>query len=121
MTLKPRSFQLDWKFTDLKTADKKRDEAMIKWLGGGGPKGSFKFIKTWEKDGKNYAQGEIMIHGVSKVIAFPYTAVNDGGWVTIDGTASLDYKDFSLPVIRSMAVMTVDPKLSVRFHIVGKL
>jgi len=119
-TLQPTFFQLDWKFADLKTGDKKRDEAMVKWLDEKGPKGSFKFIKTWDQDGKHYAQGEIAIHGVSKVIAFPYTATEHAGWVTIDGTAELNYKDFSLPIIRSMAVMTVDPKLSVRFHIVGK-
>lgn len=119
--LEPSSFQLSWKFSDLKTADKKRDQNMVEWLGGGSPKGSFKFLKTWEKGGRKYAQGEITIHGVSKVINFPYTAKKDGNWVTIDGTAKLDYEDFKLPIIRALAVMTVDPKLSVRFHVVGEL
>jgi hypothetical protein len=41
--------------------------------------------------------------------------------VTIDGTVSMDYENFKLPLIRSMAVMTVDPKLKVRFHVVGKV
>ena len=44
-----------------------------------------------------------------------------GSWVTIDGVATLDYKDFGLPIIRAVAVMTVDPKLTIRFHVVGKL
>ena len=41
--------------------------------------------------------------------------------MTIDGKVSMDYQNFSLPIIRSMAVMTVDPKLVVRFHVVGKV
>ena len=119
--LEPSSFELDWKFSDLKTADQKRDKNMIEWLGGGAPKGSFKFLKTWEKGGKKYAQGEITIHGVSKKINFPYTVKKEGNWVTIDGTAKLDYQDFKLPIIRALAVMKVDPELNVRFHVVGEL
>lgn len=119
--LEPSSFELTWKFSDLKTADEKRDDNMMEWLGGGAPKGSFKFLKTWEKGGKKYAQGEITIHGVSKTIDFPYTAKKEGNWVTIDGTAKLDYLDFKLPIIRALAVMKVDPKLTVRFHVVGEL
>lgn len=56
--LEPSSFELDWKFSDLKTADQKRDKNMIEWLGGGAPKGSFKFLKTWEKGGKNTPKGK---------------------------------------------------------------
>ncbi len=120
-SLAPSAVKLSWKFADLKTEDEKRDKEMIKWLGGGKPEGRFEFIKTWEDKGTSYAQGKITIHGVSKVIAFPYTVKKAGNWVTIDGTASLDYQDFGLPIIRAMAVMTVNPKLSVRFHLVGQV
>ena len=52
-----------------------------------------------------------------------FTAVfeRDGEWVTLDGKVSLDYQNFKLPVIRAMLVMTVDPALVVRFHVVGKV
>jgi polyisoprenoid-binding protein YceI len=119
-TLAPTGVDLSWKFSDLRTGDGKRDREMVKWLGGGGPEGSFKFIKIWTDKGQNYAQGNLKIHGISKTIAFPYSARKEGKWVTIDGTAALDYRDFGLPLIRSMAVMTVNPKLSVRFHLVGE-
>lgn len=120
-TMEPSSFKLDWKFKNLKTADEKRDQEMIKWLKEADPAGQFTFVKSWKgKDGKTYAMGQLMIHGVTKDITFPYTVKKDGAWVTIDGSAGLDYTNFKLPVIRSMAVMTVDPKLKVRFHIVGK-
>lgn len=121
-TLAPTSFKLAWKFKDLKTADDKRDKEMIKWLKEADPAGKFSFEKTWKgKDGKMYATGKLMIHGVTKDISFPYTVKKDGDWVTIDGVAGLDYTNFNLPVIRSMALLTVDPKLKVRFHIVGKI
>jgi polyisoprenoid-binding protein YceI len=121
-SLKPDGFELKWSFKNLDTDDAKRDAEMIKWLGGGDPKGSFKFTKSWTgKDGGQQGSGTLTIHGISKEISFPYTAKKDGDWVTIDGKVSLDYQNFSLPIIRSMAVMTVDPKLTVRFHVVGKV
>jgi len=118
--LLPTAVELTWKFADLKTGDEKRDAEMIKWLGGGGPEGSFKFIKTWSDGGKDFAQGTLKIHGVSKTLAFPFIAKKEGKWVTIDGTAQLDYQNFGLPIIRNMAVMKVEPALQVRFHLVGQ-
>lgn len=121
-TTDPDSFDLDWSFKDLKTADEKRDKEMIAWLGGGDPKGKFRFTKSWvDKKGAKHAIGTLTIKGVNKTISFPFTAKKEGKWVTIDGKAGMDYKDFGLPVIRSLAVMTVDPKLTVRFHIVGEI
>jgi len=118
--LTPTAVSLTWKFSDLKTDEDKRDKEMIKWLGGGAPEGSFTFTKTWTDKGQTHAMGELKIHGITKTISFPYSAKKEGDWVTIDGTASLDYQDFGLPIIRAMAVMTVNPKLTVRFHLVGE-
>ena len=121
-SLKPEGFELKWNFKDLDTDDAKRDVEMIKWLGGGNPQGSFKFTKSWTgKDGTPQGMGTLTIHGVSKEISFPYTVKKDGDWVTIDGKVTMDYQNFSLPVIRAMVVMTVDPELVVRFHVVGKV
>lgn len=121
-SLAPQGFKLDWKFNDLDTDDAKRDKEMIKWLGGGQPMGSFKLIKSWTgKDGTQQASGTLTINGISKNVTFPYTAKKDGDWLTIDGKVSMDYQNFNLPIIRSMAVMTVDPQLVVRFHVVGKV
>ena len=84
--------------------------------------GYFKFTKSWtDKAGKEQGMGTLTINGVSKAVSFPFTAKKDGEWVTIEGKVSMDNQNFSLPIIRSMAVMTVDPKLVVRFHIVGKV
>lgn len=121
-SLKPEGFELKWDFKDLDTDDAKRDVEMIKWLGGGNPKGAFKFTKSWiGKDGMPQGSGTLTINGVSKEVSFPYTVKKDGDWVTITGKVSMDYQNFSLPIIRAMAVMTVDPQLVVRFHVVGKV
>ena len=121
-TIAPDAFNLAWSFKDLNTDDKKRDKEMLAWLGSGNPKGKFDFTKSWvDKKGINHAMGNLTIKGVSKSISFPYTTKKEGDWVTIDGTAKMNYEDFALPIIRAMAVMTVDPKLTVRFHIVGQI
>ena len=39
VTGQPTELDLSWDFNDLDTADEKRDKEMIKWLGGGKPKG----------------------------------------------------------------------------------
>ncbi len=119
---KPTALNLTWNFSDLKTGDEKRDKEMVKWLGGGNPTGSFKFIKSWsETPTGGSAQGTLTINGVSKIVAVSYTLKQDGDWMTIDGRASMDYQDFKLPIIRAMALMTVDPKLVIRLHVVGKV
>lgn len=121
-TLAPAAFDLSWNFQDLKTGDDKRDAEMIKWLGGGKPAGSFKFVKSWtDKQGVTHAQGTLTIHGVAKTIYFPYTATKNGNQVTIDGKVSMDYQIFNLPVVRALLVMTVDPNLVVEFHLTGKV
>ncbi|MEO7099284.1 MAG: YceI family protein [Luteolibacter sp.] len=121
-TSAPTSLKLSWDFNDLKTADAKRDKAMIDWLGGGKPKGSFEFVKSWdEKTGGGNAQGNLTINGVSKMVSFPYTVKKEGEWLTVDGRVSMDYQNFKLPIISTMALITVDPKLVIRFHVVGKV
>ena len=121
-SLQPAGFELNWSFKDLETGDAGRDKEMLKWLGGGDPKGSFVFTKSFtDKNGKTHGMGTLKINGVSKSVSFPYSAEKNDEWVTIDGTVSMDYENFKLPIIRSMVLMTVDPKLKVRFHVVGKV
>jgi len=120
-TLEPRTAVLRWDFKDLNTAEGKRDKEMLTWLESTShPGGEFKMSKTWkDAAGKTNAQGVLSIHGVSKTMSFPVTAKREGGRVSVDGEVWLDYQDFSLPLIRKMALMTVDPKLKVRFHLEG--
>lgn len=120
-TLVPSSATLQWDFSDLKTNDAKRDAEMLKWLEyAKNQKGSFEMTKTWtDSAGKTWAQGNLKFHGISKAVAFPLTTSKSGDRVKIDGSVWIDYQDFSLPIIRNMAVMTVDPKLKISFHLEG--
>ena len=120
-TLKPTALELSWTFKNLKTADDGRDAEMIKWLGGGTPKGSYKFVKMWSKAGVDYAEGTLTIHGVAKTVQIPLTVKKDGDIVTTSGKVEIDYTDFSLPLVRAMLVMTVNPKLTISFTVVGKV
>ena len=107
-TLTPSSATLTWNFASLKTGDDDRDKEMLSWLDyGKTPGGTFKLTKSW-KDGKgsHWAQGSLKIHGVSKTVAFPLIVMKDGGHVSIGGEVWIDHRDFSLPVIAKMVVMT---------------
>lgn len=119
---KPTAFELKWKFKDLDTDNDKRDKEMMHWLGGADPEGSFKLLKvTTDGNGKPMLTGVLGIHGITKQISFPYTVESKDGSVVVDGQTVLNYQDFDLPIIRAMLVMTVDPELVVRFHLVGKV
>lgn len=120
-SLAPTACELKWTFDHLKTGDADRDKEMLKWLGGGKPEGRFTFTKFWDDAEGHHAMGTLNIHGIKKTLAFPYTVKKEGDWITIDGTADMTYTDFDLPMIRSMALMTVKPELKIRFHLVGKL
>jgi polyisoprenoid-binding protein YceI len=120
-TMKPTALDLSWTFKNLDTADAKRDAEMIKWLGGGDPKGSYKFVKVWSKDGVDYAEGTLKLNGVSKTVQIPLTVKKEGAVVTTTGKVTLNYKDYGLPLIRAMLVMTVDPELTISFTLVGKV
>lgn len=119
-TLKPTALDFSWNFKDLDTADAKRDAEMIKWLGGGNPQGSYKFVKVWSKNGVDYAEGTLTINGVPKTVHIPITVKKDGDSITTSGKLVIDYKDFGLPLIRAMLVMTVEPEVTVSFTLVGK-
>lgn len=119
-TLKPTTLDFSWSFKDLDTADGGRDAEMLKWLGGGDPKGSYKFVKVWSKNGVDYAEGTLTIHGVSKTVHIPITVKKDGNTVTTSGKLVINYNDFGLPLVKAMLVMTVDPEVSVSFTLVGQ-
>jgi polyisoprenoid-binding protein YceI len=120
-SLTPSSANLEWDFKDLDTDEPKRDAEMLKWLDHGkSPKGSFRMSKSWtDAAGKTWVQGTLRIHSISKLVAFPIETSKNGDHVKIDGLVWIDYRDFGLPIVRNMAVMTVDPKLKIRFHLEG--
>lgn len=116
----PSKAKLSFNFANLKTGKKDRDEAMLKWLEfGANPEGSFLF-KNWKQTGlTNIASGELTLHGVTQSVEIPVTVKNQDGHFDLTGTASFDYRNFNLPKIRKALILTVSPKLQVRFHLEG--
>jgi polyisoprenoid-binding protein YceI len=118
----PEKASVTFDFKDLKTGNPSRDKEMLKWLDYS-TKPSCNFtLSNWKTLGAtNYAEGSITIHGVKKTLDMPVAVGQTDTNYTITGTADLNYRDFDLPIIRKMLLLTVDPHLHVSFHLVGTI
>jgi polyisoprenoid-binding protein YceI len=118
----PAKADFSFDFADLKTGNTNRDAAMLGWLGyDATPKASF-HLTGWQQTGTNtVALGEIVMHGVHRTVQIPVTVKNDGETWEISGRFNLDHRDFDLPKIRKALLLTVNPSLKVKFHLVGRL
>ena len=70
--------------------------------------------------GQLTARGRVRLHGRQRDVRFPVAVTISRGSATIDGTATLDTRDFGLPIIRFW-LLTVDPVVRVHFHLQGSL
>ncbi len=71
-------------------------------------------------DGALTAHGRLQLHGRLQEIRLPVTVSASHGLTAIDGTATLDTRDFGLPIIRYW-LLTVDPVVHVHIHLQGSL
>lgn len=118
---KIKTARISFKFTDLKTGKGDRDAKMIEWLGGGVPEGKFDLgTLALAPDGQGVANGNLTFHGVTQRVEFPVLVSKAAdGATTISGEASLDYRNWSLKVIRMAFVAKVDPVVKVKFKLIG--
>jgi polyisoprenoid-binding protein YceI len=114
---------LRFKFADVKTGKDARDREMNEWQQTEKfPDGSFTLTTlTPAPDGRQLAAGSLRLHGVEHALAFPVSITSDQKLFSVDGEATLDTRDFGLPVIRKFAVLKVDPHVTVRFHLQGAI
>jgi len=63
------------------------------------------------------ATGDFTLHGVTRPISFPVSVGGTGPRHTIDGTATLDHREWGLKVIHKFALLKVDPVVKVIFHL----
>ena len=111
---------LKFKFTDLKTGNGERDQAMIVWLGGGEPEGVFDLgLLAIAPDGQGQATGKLTFHGETQLVEFPVHVTVKDGLHTVTGKAILDYRGWGLKKYRKYGVASVDPEVTVRFQFVG--
>ena len=118
----PAKAEVNFNFGDLKTGDKDRDAAMLKWLEYDSHQTASFHLTGWDQAGTaNMALGDLTIHGITVAVRMPVAVKRaDGAW-DISGQTVIDYKDFKLPKIRKALILTVNPKLKVKFHLVGKI
>jgi len=109
-----------FKFHDLKTGNEARDADMIKWLGGGDPEGRFELGNlALTPDGQGQASGRLTFHGVTERVEFPINLARTGDDYTITGETTLDYRSWSLKVIRKALLFTVSSEVKIRFKLTG--
>jgi polyisoprenoid-binding protein YceI len=118
----PAKADVSFDFADLKTGNKDRDAAMLKWLDySTHPAASF-HLTGWNQAGTtNVGLGTLTLHGVAVAVKLPVVITQEDTVWHISGQARIDYRDFKLPKIRKALVLTVDPIMTVKFHLVGKI
>lgn len=119
------SARVGFHFRDVVTGKGSRDTAMHKWQHTDEfPDGTFVLasLEPAAAPEKGFvAVGRLTFHGVVRDLRFPVSVLRENGRYIIDGEATLDTREFGLPVIRMLAVLKVDPLVKVRFHLVGKV
>ena len=116
------SADLSFHFSDVKTGKADRDEQMNAWQDTARhPDGVFHLSSlTRGAHGGMTAVGTLTLHDVAREISFPVSVAHDGELYAIDGEATLDTRDFGLPVIKKFLLLKVDPAVKVRFHLQGR-
>jgi polyisoprenoid-binding protein YceI len=117
----PSRAEIRFDFKDLATGDKGRDAAMLQWLEYSDHREAGFALLSWRiSNSTNYVIGVFKMHGVERELEIPVARRRDGLSWEIAGQAKLDYRDFKLPKIRKALLLTVDPKLVVTFHLMGR-
>lgn len=118
------SARLAFHFRDFITGKDGRDKAMHTWQGTDKfPDGVFELtsLEPAAVTGTFTASGKLTFHGVTRDLRFPVTVAMENDRRKIDGEATIDTRDFGLPIIRMMLVLKVDPIVKVSFHLEGRL
>jgi polyisoprenoid-binding protein YceI len=117
------SARLAFHFSDLETGKDARDKAMHKWQQTDSfPDGLFVLNSLTPANGTTLtAIGRLTLHGITREIQFPISLARDGSRYAIDGDATIDTREFGLPVYRMLALLKVNPLVHVRFHLQGSI
>lgn len=118
------SARFTFRFRDVQTGKDGRDKAMHKWQGTDRfPDGEFVLTAldpAMAPDTGLVAIGRLTWHGVTRDLRFPAAVIRDGETCAIDGDATIDTREFGLPIIRMLGLLKVDPLVHVKFHLQGR-
>lgn len=117
--------RLAFHFRDVLTGKDGRDKAMHKWQETDKfPDGVFVLSSLEAAPAPAaglVAVGRLTLHGVARDVRFPVAVVREGETYAIDGDATVDTREFGLPVIRLLGLLKVDPLVHVKFHLQGRV
>ena len=114
---------VSFSFADLHTGIALRDRHMKEWEDAAHyPTGSFHVDSIEPAAGNRVTvHGGLVLHGIEHAVSFPVSLLVAGPVYSIDGEVEIDCRDFGLAPIRRFGVITVEPRLVVRFHLQGRL
>ncbi len=108
-------------FSDLKMGSKKKEKKMLKWMEHQVyPEARFEMVSELKIDGKRIMTGNFKMHGITKELEIPFTFSIKEDKFVIEGNCLLDYRDFSLSVLRFL-FLKVKPILTIQFHFEGSI
>lgn len=116
--------KLSFNFNDVKTGKEKRDKKMHVWQETEKfPDGVFTLEKIEAAgDGKSFnVSGNLFFHGMNLPLSFPLTVQRKLTTLTFAGEAVVDTEAYGLPILKMMGMIKVDPKVKIRFELVGSL
>jgi polyisoprenoid-binding protein YceI len=117
------SGQVHFILASLRTDDIDRDEQMYKWLENKTyPTADVTFARLAPDGRGNFvAKGKLKFHGTERDVSFPVKIKLEQGILTAEGAATLDTRDYGLPIYRRFLVFSVNPIVHVRFRVTGRL
>jgi polyisoprenoid-binding protein YceI len=117
------SGQVHFPLASLRTDDTDRDEQMYQWLQTARfPNAELSLASLVRDNRGNYvAKGRLEFHGTARDVSFPLKIKLDDGILTVEGDATLDTRDYGLPIYRRFLIFSVNPVVHVRFRITGRL
>jgi polyisoprenoid-binding protein YceI len=117
--------RLAFNFRDVETGKAGRDKAMHKWQETDKFPDALFVLTSLEAAGAPAAGllaiGRLTLHGVARELRFPVSVFREAETYAIDGDATIDTREYGLPVIRMLALLKVDPLVHVKFHLQGRL
>jgi polyisoprenoid-binding protein YceI len=111
--------KFSFKFADFTTGNKKRDKKMWEWMDlEKHPEVAFVLRRTEPVGNGFLAVGDLSLHGVVREVAIPFSLDWKDGDFVLDGTCTIDHRDWDLKKIR-MFLFSVNPVLEISIHLEG--